>query len=144
MWELLFVMAVKQSATAIGSCSVYMNGRRHLQGAISEIISPQPATSDQIITAGADGSVAISDGRMGLKASGRVKLTDFPYSLTAIGGLAVCGCGDGSLHVIDVASATTLYALGAQKAAVRTALASSSQLVSGGDDGSVICFDMMR
>ena len=94
------------------------------------------------VTAGADGSVAISDVRMGFQLAGRVKLTDFPYSLTVIGGLAVCGCGDGSVHIIEVATARTLYALGAQKAAVRAAFALPGQLVCGGDDGSVICFDM--
>ena len=94
------------------------------------------------VTAGADGSVALSDGRMGFQLAGRVKLTDFPYSLTVIGGLAVCGCGDGSVHVIDVLGGRTLYAIGAQKAAVRATWALHHQLVCGGDDGSVICFDM--
>ncbi|KAK9860355.1 hypothetical protein WJX84_004348 [Apatococcus fuscideae] len=91
---------------------------------------------------GSDGSVAVADPRAGSKMLGRVKLTDFPYSLTAVGGLAVCGCGDGSLHVIDAAMPATLYALGAQKAAVRTVWASGDQLVCSGDDGSVLCFDM--
>ena len=112
------------------------------RGAISEILSPQPATAGMAVTAGADGSVAVADPRAGSKMLGRVKLTDFPYSLTAVGGLAVCGCGDGSLHVIDAAMPATLYALGAQKAAVRTVWASGDQLVCSGDDGSVLCFDM--
>ena len=113
-----------------------------LQGAVSEIISPQPASSGLMVTAGADGSVAMSDPRMGFAMAGRVKMTDFPYSLTAVGGLAICGCGDGSVHVIDAAAAVTLYAIGAQKAAVRTVCASYGQLVCSGDDGSVICFDL--
>ena len=113
-----------------------------MQGAVGEIIAPQPATSGLTLTAGADGSVAMSDPRLGLAMVGRVKLTDFPYSLTAMGGLAICGCGDGSVHVVDAAAATTLYALGAQKAAVRTVWAGHGRLVCSGDDGAAICFDM--
>lgn len=31
------------------------------------------------------------------------------------GGLALVGCGDGSLHFIDIKEGVTLYALGAHK-----------------------------
>ena len=113
-----------------------------LQGAISEILPPQPATAGLVITAGADASVVISDARMDFQPVARMKLTDFPYSLTAVAGLVVCGCGDGSLHVADIPSQSLLYALGAQRAAVRAACAFSKQLVCAGDDGSVICYDM--
>jgi WD40 repeat protein len=73
-----------------------------------------------------------------------VQLTDFPYSLTAAAAdLVLCGCGDGSVHVVDVEAGATLYALGAGKAAVRAmeVSPSSDRLVCAGDDGCVICYE---
>lgn len=67
-------------------------------------------------------------------------LTDFPYSLAAIGNLAVCGCGDGSVHVVDLDLGSTLYALGAGKAAVRAVEVSAERLLCTGDDGYVISY----
>jgi F-box/WD-40 domain protein 7 len=73
-----------------------------------------------------------------------VQLTDFPYSLIAAASdLVLCGCGDGSVHVVDVQVGKTLYALGAGKAAVRAMEVSpdGSRLVCAGDDGCVICYE---
>lgn len=93
------------------------------------------------MTAGADGTVKAFDARSPLQAVSQAKLTDFPYSMAVAGGLAVCGCGDGSLLVTDISSGQTLYALGANKAAVRGVHASKSCLVCAGDDGSVSMYN---
>ena len=55
-----------------------------------------------MVTAGADGTVRTLDPRLGFALCGTVRLTNFPYSMTAAGGLAVVGCGDGSIHFIDI------------------------------------------
>ena len=64
--------------------------------------------------------------------------------MTVAAGLALCGCGDGSLLVIDISSGQTLYALGANKAAVRGVHASKSRLVCVGDDGSVYTYNFAQ
>lgn len=97
-----------------------------------------------VVTAGADGTVKAFDARSPLQAVSQAKLTDFPYSMTVAAGLALCGCGDGSLLVIDISSGQTLYALGANKAAVRGVHASKSRLVCVGDDGSVYTYNFAQ
>lgn len=94
-----------------------------------------------MVTAGADGTVKAFDTRSALLAVSQAKLTDFPYSMAVAGGLALCGCGDGSLLVIDITSGQIVYALGANKAAVRGVHASQTCLVCMGDDGSVCTYD---
>ncbi|KAA6424182.1 MAG: hypothetical protein FRX49_06141 [Trebouxia sp. A1-2] len=69
--------------------------------------------------------------------------TDTFFSGGQDGGLTLCGCGDGSLHVIDISSGQSLYALGANKHAVRGVHASEKCLVCMGDDGSVFLCDFM-
>lgn len=58
--------------------------------------------------------------------------------MAVAGGLALVGCGDGSLHVIDIRAGRTLYAMGVNKAAVRTIEACSDRLVCSGDDGNAL------
>lgn len=99
-----------------------------------------PATLDKVVTAGADQTVRILDPNMNFAEIGKVQLTDFPYSMAAAGGLALVGCGDGTLFVIDIDTATTLYGLGANAAAVRTVNASTDRLVCSGSDGKVITY----
>lgn len=114
------------------------------KGAIGNIISAGAASSNLVITAAADNTVKAFDVRADLHMVSEAKLTDFPYSMAVAGGLALCGCGDGSLHVIDVSSGQTLYALGANKHAVRGVHASNKCLVCMGDDGSVYMYDFLQ
>lgn len=114
------------------------------KGAIGNIISAGAAGNNMVVTAGADKTVRVFDARANLRPVSQTKLTDFPYSMAAAGGLALCGCSDGSLHVIDVSSGQTLYALGANEAAVKGIHASDKCMVSMGDDGSVYVYDFMQ
>lgn len=80
---------------------------------------------------------------MSLAVLHNIQLTDFPYSLAAAGGLAFCGCGAGSLQVVDLEGGQVLYALGANKGAVRTIDVSDEVLLCGGDDGTVITYSFV-
>jgi WD40 repeat protein len=101
-----------------------------------------------VVTAGADKTLRVCDPAAGYRPLHTLSLPDFPYSLTAMGGssgLVACGCGDGSLHIVDAQQGTTLYALGAGRAALRclTVLhggGGTSRLVASGDDGCVACY----
>ena len=119
------------------ACDIAAHVNAKGRGAIGTIISAGPASSNLVVTAGADNTVKAFDARLSAQPVSLAKLTDFPYSMAVAGGLALCGCGDGSLLVIDIVSGQTLYALGANKAAVRGVHASKSCLVCVGDDGSV-------
>lgn len=101
------------------------------------------AASYMAATCGADGTVRILDSRAGVGELASIELTDFPYSFSAAGGLLLAGCGDGSLHVIDMATLQIQYALGANQHAVRTIDASSDKLVCSGDDGNVLVYDFL-
>lgn len=85
-------------------------------------------------------TLRVLDPRMSYQPLHTIQLTDYPYSLAAIGNLAVCGCGDGSVHVVDVGAGETLYALGAGKAAVRAIEVLADTMVCTGDDGYVISY----
>lgn len=113
------------------------------KGAVSDICAGGEAARGQIVTAGADGTVRVLDPAASFSLQSTVKLTNFPYSLAVAGGLALAGCGDGSLHVIDIILGKTLYALGANQAAVRTLDAASDRLVCSGDDGKVVLYNFM-
>lgn len=95
-----------------------------------------------MVTAGADKTLRVCDPAASYRALHTVALTDFPYALAAAGdGLVVCGCGDGSVHVVDVLQGKTLYALGAGRAAVRCLeVCAGSKLVCAGDDGCVVSY----
>ena len=113
------------------------------KGAVGNIVSAGAASSNLVVTAAADNTVKAFDARADLQPVSETKLSDFPYSMAVAGGLALCGCGDGSLHVVDISSGQTLYALGVNKHAVRGVHASDKCLVCMGDDGSVFLCDFM-
>jgi hypothetical protein len=54
-----------------------------------------------LVSAGADGTLALSDARASWGLVRQIKLSNFPYSLAAAGGLALAGLGDGSIWVIQ-------------------------------------------
>lgn len=110
-------------------------------GAVGSIVQAFTSSGSRIVTAGADGQLAVLDPRASLTPLHSVRLSDFPYSLTVTStGLALCGCGDGTVHTVDVESGETLYALGANKAAVRGIEVGPDALVCCGDDGTAITY----
>ena len=125
-----------------------VNPERHLYSLTHLVASSHrraggPAASYMAATCGADGTVRIVDARAGVGELACIELTDFPYSFTAAGGLVLAGCGDGSVHAIDMATLQTLYALGANEHAVRTLDASRGKLVCSGDDGKALVYDFV-
>lgn len=94
-----------------------------------------------VVTTGADMTLRVLDPRASLRVVTTVALPDFPYCMTLVGGLGVCGCGNGAACVVDYREGSLLYALGANTAAVRTAHASRDTLVCSGDDGSAIVYE---
>jgi hypothetical protein len=102
------------------------------------------ATAGAVATAGADGRLCALEPRASLAMRGApLALPDFPYCAAAAGGLAFCGCGDGSVVVSDLAAPAgggELYRLRAGAAAVRAVEVGAGCLVAAGDDGEVVCF----
>lgn len=94
-------------------------------------------------TCGADETVRILDTRAAVGELASIQLTDFPYAMKAAGGLLLAGCGDGSLHVIDMAQLSQLYRLAAHENAVRTIEACKDRLLCAGDDGNVVVYDFV-
>ncbi|GFR45674.1 hypothetical protein Agub_g7088, partial [Astrephomene gubernaculifera] len=117
---------------------LHVNEQGH--GAVGDIIAGGPAASHMLLTAGADGTARTLDPRMGFALASTVRLTNFPYSMVAAGGVAAVGCGDGSVHFIDIQSGRTLYALGANRAAVRCMEACYDKLICSGDDGKALLY----
>ncbi|DBA75204.1 TPA: hypothetical protein ACH3X1_010504 [Trebouxia sp. C0004] len=130
-----------RSNKCVHDVAAHVNARG--KGAVGNIVSAGAASSNLVVTAAADNTVKAFDARADLQPVSEAKLSDFPYSMVVAGGLALCGCGDGSLHVIDISSGQTLYALGANKHAVRGVHVSEKRLVCMGDDGSVFLCDFM-
>eukprot|EP00198_Chlamydomonas_reinhardtii_P013322 XP_001702659.1 predicted protein [Chlamydomonas reinhardtii] len=130
-----------RSKTNVAKVQLHVNEQGH--GAVGDIIAGGAAAGGMVVTAGADGTVRTLDPRLGFALCGTVRLTNFPYSMTAAGGLAVVGCGDGSIHFIDIQSARTLYALGANRAAVRCLEATHDRLLASGDDGNAVLYSFM-
>ncbi|KAF8062660.1 HET-E1 [Scenedesmus sp. PABB004] len=87
------------------------------RGAVGAIAADPDATGGPVVSAGADCSLAVLDPAAGYAARAHVPLPDFPYALAAVGGLALAGCGDGSVVVIDVAAGAALHTLRAGRAA---------------------------
>jgi len=129
----------RRERSCVASLELHVNEKG--VGALSDIIPPLPATSGKIVTAGADGVVRVLDARRPLSELHAVRVTNFVYSCAAAGGLVLVGCGDGALHVIDVELGSTLYALGANQAAVRTVDAAADRIICSGDDGNVILYE---
>ncbi|KAG2448714.1 hypothetical protein HYH02_006070 [Chlamydomonas schloesseri] len=130
-----------RSKTNVAKVQLHVNEQGH--GAVGDIIAGGAAAGGMVVTAGADGTVRTLDPRLGFALCGTVRLTNFPYSMTAAGGLAVVGCGDGSIHFIDIPSARTMYALGANRAAVRCLEATHDRLMASGDDGNAVLYTFM-
>lgn len=93
-----------------------------------------------MVTAGADLTLKVLGVHSGHKVLHSTALPDFPYCLKVVGGYALCGCGDGSCLVVDLATGQVQYGLGANKAAVRAIEADGSCLVCAGDDGGVMVY----
>ena len=99
------------------------------------------ATAGAVLTTGADKTLQILDPRSSWSSRASITLPDFPYSLAAVGGLGVVGCGDGSVLVVDIGLGKVLYGVGANnKAAVRCLEVSHDRMVAAGDDGSLISY----
>jgi len=112
-------------------------------GAVGDVCQTR---GGRIVTGGADGRLAVLDPRMGYERVGAgIATGDFVYSLLSVGPIVACGTGSGAAHVVDVDGRdepTVLYALGANKAAVRVLATSGDgrHLACAGDDGSVMCY----
>eukprot|EP01138_Halocafeteria_seosinensis_P008942 gb/GECG01009139.1/.p1 GENE.gb/GECG01009139.1/~~gb/GECG01009139.1/.p1 ORF type:complete len:576 (+),score=67.05 gb/GECG01009139.1/:1-1728(+) len=122
-------------------------------GAVGEIRSTtvsggtdptDPGTgSDFVVTAGADKGVCVLDPRKGFEVAHTfTEHRDFVYSLHTVGSLAFSGAGDGTMITHDLSTFKPLWAIGANKAAVRCIGATESTLVASGDDGNVLMWDM--
>ena len=138
MTKLVICRWDSRTKASVHDIAAHVNARG--KGAIGNIISAGAASSNCVVTAGADCAVKAFDIRSVMQPVSEAKLTDFPYSMAVAGGLALAGCGDGSLMVIDIRNGQTLYALGANKHAVRGVHASRNSLVCLGDDGSIYCY----
>lgn len=113
------------------------------RGAVGGIVAGGAAASGMVVTSGADKTLRVFDPTSSFTETTCVALTDFPYSLAAAGGLALVGCGDGTVHVVDVAAGggtALLYALGANRGAVRALSATKEYLLCAGDDGTAITY----
>lgn len=126
-----------RSGSERAACIIHACERKGI-GAVSAIKVCNEGVNSKIVTAGADGNVNVLDPRTAFSTISSVHLTDFPYCLQVIGSLALCGCGDGSLHVIEISTGIRKYCLGVNKAAVRTIEAATDVLVCGGDDGNIL------
>ena len=118
-------------------------GTRVHEGAVNELIHHRlPSGEHIVLSAGADRRVLGLEPRMDLRAVFACDdQRDFIYSLTAIGGYAVSGGGDGSALVHELPTGRVLYSLPANTAAVRAMHADVARLVCAGDDGSIVCYD---
>ncbi|KAF6262043.1 WD40-repeat-containing domain protein [Scenedesmus sp. NREL 46B-D3] len=114
------------------------------RGAVSNIVTGCGSSGNLVVTAGADMTLRVMDAAQPCKPIHTVQLTDFPYTLTAVAAdLVLCGCGDGSVHVVDLEAGRALYALVAGKAAVRAMEVSPAgdRVVCAGDDGCAVCYE---
>lgn len=131
------------------------------RGAVSEIA--QCVLGKRVVTAGADGRVAVHDTRFARLSRGkggsdgiepvskqyRLSLGDFAYSLCVApnADVAFIGDGSGNVHVLDVngfnsgGAPSVAFALGAHRGAARAVVAGKDgRLFSAGDDGFVASY----
>ena len=131
------------------------------RGAVSEIA--QCVLGKRVVTAGADGRVAVHDLRFARSVTGkggsdgiepvskqyRLSLGDFAYSLCVApnADVAFIGDGSGNVHVLDVngfnsgGAPSVAFALGAHRGAARAVVAGKDgRLFSAGDDGFVASY----
>eukprot|EP01065_Artemidia_motanka_P007330 TRINITY_DN1362_c3_g1_i1.p1 TRINITY_DN1362_c3_g1~~TRINITY_DN1362_c3_g1_i1.p1 ORF type:complete len:497 (+),score=52.70 TRINITY_DN1362_c3_g1_i1:38-1492(+) len=98
--------------------------------------------SNYVVTAGADKRMLVCDPRASFGIVHDLKgHKDFIYSVETHDSLALSGAGNGWVLVHDVLTGSCLFALGANKAAVRCMHAQPSRLTAAGDDGSVMTYD---
>ena len=136
VWD--FRIAGKGACVATIEAHVRKNG----SGAVGDVCQTR---GGRIVTGGADGRLAVLDPRMGYATVGKIGAGDFVYSLISVDSMVVCGTGAGAAHVADVDGRdepAVLYALGANKAAVRVLATGGDgrHLACAGDDGSVMCY----
>ncbi|KAL6751655.1 WD40-repeat-containing domain protein [Haematococcus lacustris] len=105
------------------------------KGAVTSICGGGVAAANKVVTCGADMTLRVLEPRKGFALMSTLRLTDYPYSMAVAGGLALVGCGDGSLSVVDIRDCKRLYALGAHNGAVRCIEACADRLFTSGDDG---------
>mmetsp|Transcript_5993 Transcript_5993/g.26842 ORF Transcript_5993/g.26842 Transcript_5993/m.26842 type:complete len:193 (+) Transcript_5993:984-1562(+) len=115
-------------------------------GAVGDITQ---MPSGKVVTGGADGHVAVLDPRLGYQVVARIPVGDFVYSLASVGPMVLAGTGAGHMHVIDVDDWETprvMYALGANKAAVRVIAlgGDGAHCACAGDDGGVVSYSFER
>ena len=134
-------------------------------GAVGDITQ---MPSGKVVTGGADGHVAVLDPRRGYQVIARIPVGDFVYSLASVGAfisfyfrmgnctdltltgpMVLAGTGAGHMHVIDVDDWETprvMYALGANKAAVRVIAlgGDGAHCACAGDDGGVVSYSFER
>jgi len=95
-----------------------------------------------VVTAGADGCIAVLDPRSSFKPCIRLAHhRDFIYSMRCIGPLVVSGGGDGNVLVHDLTNGKLLYGIAANQHAVRCISATPRYLITAGDDGSALSFE---
>ena len=173
---LIFVWAVGMTTTVVfcssqeAVASVDAHRQKGGSGAVGDITQ---MPSGKVVTGGADGHVAVLDPRRGYQVVARVPVTVtvctlwracpvrsffvLPYgqlcndvfcsSLT--GPMVLAGTGAGHMHVIDVDDWETprvMYALGANKAAVRVIAlgGDGAHCACAGDDGGVVSYSFER
>lgn len=94
-----------------------------------------------IVTAGADRTIQIIPITNQTDRTEITDHTDFIYSLKCVNDLIFSGSGDGLLYVHDINEGKLLYALGANKGAVRCIEATNNKLIAAGDDGKVLIYN---
>jgi hypothetical protein len=108
------------------------------RGAVTGVCAGGAAAAGLLVTAGADCTLRVCDPVASFRPLHCVKLRDYPYSLAVAGGLALVGCGDGSLWVVELSTGKIAYCLGANQHAVRCLEASADRLFAAGDDGAAL------
>ena len=130
----------------VAKVQLHVNEKGH--GAVSNICAGRlPSSQGFIVTAGADGTVRVLDPRKSFAPAGQpIQLTNFPYALAAVpyngtgGGMVACGCGDGSIHIIDISAAMSSASSSIKQVSPRSSNSSSrsrppwSSGGQGGDD----------
>ena len=112
-------------------------------GGVLSGIKQMNGLSNLMVTCGADKRIVCSDYRnLSRPVAEFVEHKDFIYSLEVVDKLIVSGGGNGWVLVHDVEQGRCLYALGANKGAVRCLTARDDMLVAAGDDGKVMIYDM--
>jgi WD40 repeat protein len=136
----------RRNKSNVSKVQLHVNEKGH--GAVSNICAGRlPSSQGFIVTAGADGTVRVLDPRKSFAPAGQpIQLTNFPYALAAVpyngtgGGMVACGCGDGSIHIIDISAAMSSSSSSINQVSPRSSNSSSRSRPpwsSGGQEGDV-------